>query len=335
MPFVFKPEMTSPKQQKKLEEATRRRDKIFSEHPEIAELDSEIREKEFILRGATFHGLDTEEREQLQQEITGLKKKMKSLLDKKGVPEDFKQPRWDCPECQDRGEILTPEGYVRCSCHQERDLSFIRKQAGLPPRYSRSRFATANLDLYPSQDTSGKEAPRVRAKKAFKAAREFAHGQLKEGSSRGLLIDGPVGSGKTFLLACIANELLEHGKPVRYISYSDFLFLVRLSFAPDSPYSEYQLINEIEQAPVLIIDDLGNEQATDFSSSLLYRIIDHRYGRELPFVISTSCSLNELARRLGYLGEKIMQRIIESCRICGLKGDIRQKLIAKERGKDG
>ncbi len=335
MPFVFKPEMTSPKQQKKLEEATRRREKVFAEHPEVAELDAVIKKKEFTLRGANFHGLDTKERQQLQGEITKLKGKFNKLLSEKGIPEDFKQPRWDCPKCQDRGEVLTSEGYTRCSCHQERDLSLIRRQAGLPPRYAEAKFATANLDLYPAKDSNGKETPRLKAKKAFKAAQEFAHSQLKEGHSQGLLIDGPVGSGKTFLLACITNELLAHGKPVRYISYSDFLFLVRLSFAPDSPYSEYQLIHEIEQAPVLIIDDLGTEQATDFSSSLLYRIIDHRYGRQLPFVISTSCSLNELARRLGFLGEKIMQRIIESCRVCGLKGDIRQKLIAKERGKDG
>jgi len=335
MPFIFKPEMTSPKQQKKLEEATRRRDEIFSQHPEVAKLDQEIKKKEFTLRGANFHGLNKEERNKLQGEIKDLKEKFQKLLSDKGIPEDFKEPRWDCSRCQDRGEVLTSRGFIRCSCNQERDLSLIRKQAGLPPRYAKSSFATANLDLYPTREANGKESPKVKAKKAFKIAQEFSHSQLKEANQQGLLVDGPVGSGKTFLLSCIANELLAHGKAVRYISYSDFLFLVRLSFAPDSPYSEYQLIRDIEQAPILIVDDLGTEQATDFSSSLLYRIIDHRYGRQLPFVISTSCSLNELARRLGYLGEKIMQRIIESCRICSLKGDIRQKIIAKERGKNG
>lgn len=335
MPFIFKPDMAAPRQQEKLEEAARRRDEVFRKHPDLEELDHKIKERELKLRGARFHGLNQGQRSRLQEEIKGLKEQFQVLLQERGIPQDFKEPRWDCPRCEDRGEILTSTGFVRCGCHQEQDLDNLRRQAGLPPRYANATFASASLDLYAPRSDSGQDTPRVRAERAFRAGREFVQKQLTEKSSRGLLIDGPVGSGKTFLLACVANELLAHGRAVRYISYSDFLFLVRLSFAPDSPYSEYELIRDIERIPVLIIDDLGTEQATDFSSSLLYRIIDHRYGKKLPFVISTSCSLNQLARRLGYLGEKIMQRVTESCRISGLRGDIREKIMARERGNNG
>ncbi len=335
MPFVFKPEMASPRQQEKLEEAARRRDEVFHQHPDLEELDRKIKERELKLRGARFHGLNQQQRSRLQEEIKKFKEQFQDLLQERSIPLDFKEPRWDCPRCEDRGELLTSAGFVRCECHQEQDLDHLRRQAGLPPRYAGATFATASLDLYAPRSEKGQETPRVRAERAFQAGREFVSRQVNEKSCRGLLIDGPVGSGKTFLLACIANELLAYGRGVRYISHSDFLFLVRLSFAPDSPHSEYELIRDIERIPVLIIDDLGTEQATDFSSSLLYRIIDHRYGKNLPFVISTSCSLNQLARRLGYLGEKIMQRITESCRISGLQGDVREKIIARERGSNG
>jgi len=57
----------------------------------------------------------------------------------------------------------------------------------------------------------------------------------------------------------------------------------------------------------LLIDDLGTEIATDFSSATLFRIIEKRYAQQMPFVVSTSISLNELKNRLGYLGDKILQ----------------------------
>ena len=334
MPFVYKPEFASSKQQKKMEEAAKRREEVFNKHPEIAELDRIIKEKEFKFRGARFHGLDEKKRSNLGKEIKELKEEYQKLLTKYDIPPDFKEPKWDCLECKDKGEVLTPRGYVPCSCRQETDTHYLKRQSGIPPRFARASFEEARLDLYPAKN-AGKDSPRIKAEKAYQAGREFVQAQLKGENCRGLLIDGPSGSGKTYLLSCIANELIARGKPVRYISYNDFLYMVRISFAPDSPYSEYELLQEIENVPVLILDDLGTEQATDFSSSLLYRIIDKRYGKNLPFLLSTSCSLEKLEKRLGFLGNQIMQRIIETCGIQGLKGNIRTNIMDKEQGKNG
>lgn len=78
---------------------------------------------------------------------------------------------------------------------------------------------------------------------------------------------------------------------------------------------------KIKRLPILIIDDLGSERITDFTQELFYLIIDYRWIYQLPTVITSNFSLNELKERLG---ERIVSRIAGMCKPFILIGEDRR-----------
>lgn len=319
------------KQQKKLEEARTRVQQVFHDYPEVKKLDDAIKDREIRLRSSVLFPLDDHERQELEKEVKAIKKDLEKRLEQLGITPDFKEPQWDCNVCQDRGEVLTQRGFIPCSCRHEEYLTNLRQSSGLPKRFFKATFQSTQMDLYPPESRGGKPSPRARAEKTYEACKRFVRRWVKGDQPGGLFVQGPVGSGKTHLLSCTANALLEEGVSVKFISYSDFLFRLKMSFDPTSPLSEYRIIEEVQKAPVLIIDDLGSEPATDFSSSTFYRIVDRRYVEERPFLVNSTCSPPELQKRLGYLGEKTVKRIMETCDHCLLDGDIRKSILARRR----
>ena len=68
---------------------------------------------------------------------------------------------------------------------------------------------------------------------------------------------------------------------------------------------------------LLTIDDLGKEQATEWSVSVLYNIINERYEAMLPTIITTNYKTSALIDRLSAKGDKetasaIVSRFVES-----------------------
>ena len=119
----------------------------------------------------------------------------------------------------------------------------------------------------------------------FKAAK-------KEGL--GFLIYGPPGNGKTYLSNCIANNLLNKGIPVICLSINALLERIQKTYSSWGKEGERDILNTLAYADLLIIDDLGTEQLTDWSATKIYNIIDSRYRNGLPIIVSTNKSLSEL-----------------------------------------
>ncbi len=74
----------------------------------------------------------------------------------------------------------------------------------------------------------------------------------------------------------------------------DFLDHLRSSFSPDSKISYDQLFESVKNAPLLVLDDFGKQTTTPWAQEKLYQVINHRYNAQLPTVITTNCSLDEL-----------------------------------------
>jgi DNA replication protein DnaC len=126
-------------------------------------------------------------------------------------------------------------------------------------------------------------------KKAFDTALDFA--KAPEGW---LVFLGVNGCGKTHLAAAIANHVLQEGKAVKFVVVPDLLDHLRSTFSPQSPVSYDQLFEEVKNAPLLILDDLGKQTTTPWAEEKLYQIINHRYNHQLPTVFTTNCSLDEI-----------------------------------------
>jgi DNA replication protein DnaC len=129
--------------------------------------------------------------------------------------------------------------------------------------------------------------------KTLKAAHSFAE------KPRGWLVFmGGYGSGKTHLAAAIANYRAGLGDPPLFIMVPDLLDHLRATFSPSSSVAFDHRFDEVRTAPLLILDDLGTQSMTPWVREKLYQLFNYRYNAELPTVITTSDSLDEMDARI-------------------------------------
>jgi len=129
--------------------------------------------------------------------------------------------------------------------------------------------------------------------RALRAATDFAK------RPRGWLVfAGTYGCGKTHLAAAIANALSEQGNPPLFIMVPDLLDHLRATFNPSSTTSYDRRFDEIRSASLLILDDLGTQSMTPWVREKLYQLFNYRYNAELPTVITTADTLDEMDARI-------------------------------------
>jgi len=128
---------------------------------------------------------------------------------------------------------------------------------------------------------------------AFKLARRFA--QAPEGW---LVFLGPNGCGKTHLAAAIANYRRREGKPSFFVVVPDFLDHLRSTFSPESKVTYDELFEKVKKAPLLILDDFGEQSGTPWAQEKLYQVINYRYNARLPTVITSCFALEEIETRI-------------------------------------
>lgn len=129
--------------------------------------------------------------------------------------------------------------------------------------------------------------------KALKAAHSFAE------KPRGWLIFmGGYGSGKTHLAAAIANHRAGLGDPPLFVQMSDLLDHLRATFGDNSKTSFDRRFHEVRTAPLLVLDDLGTQSMTPWVREKIYQLFNYRYNAQLPTVITTSDSLEEMDPRI-------------------------------------
>lgn len=133
--------------------------------------------------------------------------------------------------------------------------------------------------------------------------------RMKE-KNQWLLLWGNPGTGKSFTAACIANELIQKQIPVIMTSFVKLL--AELQNFRDGE-SEQSIIERINRADLLIVDDLGTERSTDYALEKVYNIVDSRYRSRKPMVLTTNLSLREMQTTCDIRYARIYDRIFEMC----------------------
>lgn len=143
----------------------------------------------------------------------------------------------------------------------------------------------------------------------------------------GLLLWGDIGTGKSFLAACIANELLEKGVPVLMTNFSKILNQMGAMYSDE----RYRYIASFNRFSLLIIDDLGIERNTEYALEQVYAVVDERYKAGLPLIITTNLAISQLRNPEDVAHARIYSRVLEMCTPVHVPGLDRRTVIGKSK----
>lgn len=234
-----------------------------------------------------------------------------------------------CPICGDRGIVLHGDTAVPCPCMEKKRVENRFKYARLSRELMNCSFEQFNLDYY--RTSAGQGEHYVNAQKALKAAQDFTLNVIDNPHEVGLLFTGSVGSGKTFLAASIANVLIEKQCKLLFLVVPDLLDELRASYSNKTETTEFDLLDIARTIPILILDDLGAHNYTEWSRNRIYSILNYRMNEQLPTIITTNLDFEDIDQ---YLGERTCSRLLQMCRIFRLSSeqDIRmQKYVKREK----
>jgi len=162
--------------------------------------------------------------------------------------------------------------------------------------FSLSRLDELQLLTFESFIINGRVGTREQEQKSIEAAynraRHFA--QHLEGW---LLLQGGYGCGKTHLAAAIANECVGLGVPTLFLTVPDLLDTLRYAFS-DEDVTYEERFEQIRSAPLLILDDFGTHNATEWAREKLFQILNYRYINRLPLVITSNLALEQIDGRM-------------------------------------
>lgn len=206
------------------------------------------------------------------------------------------------------------------------DFKARQKCSAIGEKYLEARFSTAEITV------NNKEAY-TKCMNYAKNAKEV----LKEGI--GLYVYGDNSSGKSHLLACLCNDLVEQGYRCFYTSVPKMIAEIQESYNNDLAMGQSKLINMLSRMSFVFIDDLGkeflgreyNSSLSKFTEKVLLEVLNAIYNNGNSVIFSSNYSIPELAESFS-LDKAIIERINEmATRIIKLEGDDFRDKILKEK----
>ncbi|MCB1050444.1 MAG: ATP-binding protein [Acidobacteria bacterium] len=219
-----------------------------------------------------------------------------------------------CPICAGKGyRFENREGYdvvVPCECQQGSRIQKYLYEADIPKEYwgqtlqthpkdgrktllaggpARSRVKVSAGPGY--HETASSQTLALRHCRALveEYLQHFVHGQST--ATRGLLLYGPCGIGKTCILATLLVDLVYAGlHDVLFVDYSHLMRRIRYSYQVKQGESEEVILGPITRAKVVVLDDLGGETTENLAwvQDIFGYILTERLALQLPTLISTN-----------------------------------------------
>jgi DNA replication protein DnaC len=169
----------------------------------------------------------------------------------------------------------------------------VCKRAELDERKARELMEISNIGPFLDKNFESFNSTIHGVQRAYLRALEYAK------QPRGwLVLLGNFGCGKTHLAAAIANQLLRNHYQVLFAVVPDLLDHLRSTFGPSSEVEYDQRFEDIRDAQVLILDDLGTENASGWAREKLFQIINHRYNYAMPTVITSNRAPKDIDPRI-------------------------------------
>ena len=275
-----------------------RKKKLYESNPKIEEIEDKInkisinRTKSILISKLT-DSLNNE----LEDELRKLKKEKEKILKEQNIDESFFKPKYECEKCQDTGYIkFLNKKTELCSCLKQKLIDISYNKSNLSD-LQKENFEKFNINIFSDEINMEKNgmpiSPRENIITIKKASENFIK-NFEDPDTKNLFFTGNTGLGKTYMTNCIANEILKMGKTVLYQTAP-----VLLETIIDNKFNKYKtsdtndFYNQVLEANLLIIDDLGTECANAMKLSELFTIINNRITKT---IISTNLSIEQIFR---------------------------------------
>ncbi len=307
------------------EERTERVIRLEQLLPALADIRLEQQQLGLAMAQAYLQRNPAERVAELQEKGQALSAEREALLRAYQIEPQAFEVDWDCPACQNTGwlpgkpvrEFGPKEAPVyyppeKCECLKREELEDMFRAAGLQGPQQEWTFETFTLDVYPAEN-------RPEMERLLQRCRAFAEAVIAGEQRDSLVLMGNPGVGKTHLACAVAHEVIAAKQYVVYFSMTDFLEIARIRSLELTDEARREYVNEILNAPLLILDDVGNEKITDFSIQELTALLNHRLNNGLPLLVTTNLNEEEFQE---FYGARVVSRLMNGCEVFQIATEI-------------
>ncbi|NLM78517.1 MAG: ATP-binding protein [Ruminococcaceae bacterium] len=305
---------------------------VYGRHPTLVRIDREL-----TAAGADLllETIEPGRPRRAAASMARLQAERDAYLREHGIDRSFDQPRYTCPLCRDSGQVRGE----RCSCYQTVVVPLLTEEANLSALRNMT-FASFEASLFSDQANpalyQSDLSPRQQIMGLKKVSERFvAH--ITDPDTRDMLFIGKPGTGKTFLMACIAHALLQKGFSVLYVTAPQLFDCLQehrillSSFHPDPIRLEYctTMKDSVMNCNLLLIDDLGTESGSAARYGDLLSVIDGRRSNDRKMIISSNADPVSLRDQYD---ERLLSRLVGGFAVYRFFGeDIRLELNRRRR----
>ena len=269
------------------------RREVFSKFPRLEDIERELNSIGISTARAVLGGKDTAtELNALKEKSIALQNEFKDILLTNGYDEKYIEPKFTCALCSDTGYVERDNKTLVCDCFMKLLSSCACDELNKISPLSLSTFDSFNLNYYSSDKDEDGNVPYTRMSKIYDFCLDYA--KNFNVNSKGILMRGNTGLGKTHLSLAIANELISNGFSVVYVSAPDILSKLEKEHFSYDYSSEQELMQSLIDCDLLILDDLGTEFATQYTNATMYNIFNSRVNMNKPMIINTNYEFKEL-----------------------------------------
>lgn len=145
----------------------------------------------------------------------------------------------------------------------------------------------------------------------------------------GLILYGSPDQGKTFLSKCIAGELYKTNM-VRFINAATYVDMC--GGFDRFPGGKIRSESTFALCDLLILDDLGSERSTPFAQECILDLINTRYERELPTIVTTNLDIEEMTNPETIMQKRIYNRLMDRCLL--VQVECERKRVKKDKHEE-
>ncbi|TCT13066.1 DNA replication protein DnaC [Natranaerovirga pectinivora] len=303
-----------------------RKKEIYNEIPEIKEIDHEISRTSIHLSKLLISNSfdSSNELKKLKEKNLELSMKKIELLHLHGYPKDYLQKQFDCNKCSDTGFIKNE----KCYCFKQRLVDLAYEQSNIKSLLEHENFDSFDFTFFSTEiNEKYGMSPRQNITNVYSFCIRFIKHFKTDFSN--IIFYGNAGVGKSFLSNCIAKSLLDKGHNVIYLTaFQLFETFEKNKFNKNNSDIYEDLVADILNCDLLIIDDLGTEFSTSFTSSQLFNCLNTRLISKKSTIISTNLQPADWSKQYS---NRIVSRIFGSYETLKIFGDdIRIKKAFKD-----